>query len=82
MHRSRFGVDDSDLESMGWRDRPDGREDDPTQAGRSSQGHRFGEALGEDERRAVLEYLKTREARPRSAALAGSRLRVSVAWAR
>ena len=32
---------------------------DTTRAGRSAEGHRFPERLTEEERRALLEYLKT-----------------------
>ena len=32
---------------------------DTTQPGRGNAGHTFGDGLDEDERRAVIEYLKT-----------------------
>lgn len=55
---------DYDLEEMGWRYRraKNGRGKwtyDTTLPGYSNEGHYFGDKLGDDERKAVLEYLKT-----------------------
>jgi mono/diheme cytochrome c family protein len=63
--------DDYDVENVGWKiseltDAPrttsarDARRVyDTTQPGRSNAGHTFGDGLSDDERRAVVEYLKT-----------------------
>jgi mono/diheme cytochrome c family protein len=64
-------VEDYDAERVGWRvtelpgpaARRSGREarqvDDTSKRGRSNAGHTFGDALSDEERRAVIEYLKT-----------------------
>lgn len=56
---TNFEDDDYDLEALGWRNAPDGRVYDCEALGQSNQGHTFGDALSTDERRAVIEYLKT-----------------------
>ena len=53
-----------DLKDPGWRHTtPDGPVDtntyDTTQRGYGNQGHTFGDDLTDEERRALLEYLKT-----------------------
>jgi mono/diheme cytochrome c family protein len=68
----RTGEEDYDPERLGWRvrvlDGPPGpgaaraerrRVYDTTQPGRGNRGHPFGDKLSEDERREVIEYLKT-----------------------
>jgi len=67
----RTGVDDYDAERVGWKvtelpdspvtdSGPDARRIyDTTKPGRSNAGHTFGDDLTDDERRAVIEYLKT-----------------------
>jgi hypothetical protein len=67
----RTGVDDYDAERVGWKvtelpappvtdSPPDARRTyDTTKPGRSNAGHTFGDDLTDDERRAVIEYLKT-----------------------
>jgi mono/diheme cytochrome c family protein len=68
----RTEKDDYDTERIGWKttvlDKAPGPEVpaierrkvyDTTQPGRSNGGHTFGDKLSEDERRALLEYLKT-----------------------
>ena len=67
----RTGVDDYDLERVGWkvtelsapppaRSRDEARKVyDTSQPGRSNAGHTYGDELTDDERRAVVEYLKT-----------------------
>jgi mono/diheme cytochrome c family protein len=65
----RTGVEDYDAERVGWKvtalDSPPGagaearRIYDTTKPGRSNAGHPFGDDLTDDERRAVIEYLKT-----------------------
>jgi mono/diheme cytochrome c family protein len=62
-------VEDYDAERVGWKvtalDSPPGagaearRIYDTTKPGRSNAGHPFGDDLTDDERRAVIEYLKT-----------------------
>ncbi|MBL8954486.1 MAG: c-type cytochrome [Myxococcaceae bacterium] len=56
---SAFTRDEYDLERVGWRGDVPGRGYDTTGLGLSNVGHTFGDALTADERRAVLEYLKT-----------------------
>jgi mono/diheme cytochrome c family protein len=65
------GAEDYDPVKLGWKYREVPRPDaalpaverrrvyDTTQPGRGNGGHTFGDALTEDERRAVIEYLKT-----------------------
>jgi mono/diheme cytochrome c family protein len=64
-------LEDYDVENVGWKVRAlkeppraasprEARQVyDTTQPGRSNAGHTFGDALTDDERRAVIEYLKT-----------------------
>jgi mono/diheme cytochrome c family protein len=48
------------LDQVGWRDTPsDGQTFDASQPGASNKGHTHGDALSADDRRALLEYLKT-----------------------
>jgi mono/diheme cytochrome c family protein len=56
---SAFAEDDYDLEAVGWKNTNRGRAYDTRQLGCSAEGHLFGDALSADDRRAVLEYLKT-----------------------
>ena len=70
----RTGVEDYDAERVGWKvtdltagDMPQTagastgprRVYDTTRPGRGNAGHTFGDDLTDDERRAVVEYLKT-----------------------
>jgi hypothetical protein len=68
----RTGVEDYDAVKVGWKvkvldEPPDPRLPaherrkvyDTTQPGRSNSGHTFGDRLTDDQRRAVIEYLKT-----------------------
>jgi hypothetical protein len=67
----RAGVEDYDADRVGWRitelpQAPAARTPrearqiyDTSKPGRSNAGHNFGDALDDDERRAVIEYLKT-----------------------
>jgi hypothetical protein len=67
----RTDVDDYDAENVGWKvtelasppgtdSGPDARRIyDTSKPGRSNAGHTFGDELSEDERRSVIEYLKT-----------------------
>jgi mono/diheme cytochrome c family protein len=68
----KTGEDDYDQVNVGWKVRILDRGADPaapayerrkvydtTQPGRGNQGHTFGDDLTEDQRRAVIEYLKT-----------------------
>ncbi|HEX8912306.1 MAG TPA: hypothetical protein VF796_08090 [Humisphaera sp.] len=67
----RTGKDDYDAERVGWKvtelkEPPTGvskadarRVYDTTKVGRSNAGHTYGDDLTDDERRAVIEYLKT-----------------------
>jgi mono/diheme cytochrome c family protein len=68
----RTGADDYDPDKLGWKvqalDRGPGddapgserrRVYDTTRPGRGNGGHTFGDSLSDDERRAVIEYLKT-----------------------
>lgn len=62
--RRSFDNSDYDPERLGWRyrteDKPSGPETyDTTLPGYGNGGHTFGDHLGDAERRAVLEYLKT-----------------------
>ncbi len=54
---------DIDWKKMGWNYTPDGRKKnwtfDTTLPGYGNEGHTFGDELGEEERWAVVEYLKT-----------------------
>lgn len=68
----RTAAEDFDAERVGWKvklvERPDPplppherrKIYDTTEPGRGNQGHTFGDHLTADERRAVIEYLKTR----------------------
>lgn len=68
----KTGLEHYDSEKVGWKVQVLDRPADPmlpaverrkvydtTQPGRGNQGHTFGDALSNDERRAVIEYLKT-----------------------
>jgi mono/diheme cytochrome c family protein len=55
---SAFGDDEFDLDAVGWKTGT-GDAYDTTKPGGSNAGHLYGDALADDERRAVLEYLKT-----------------------
>jgi mono/diheme cytochrome c family protein len=68
----RTGLDDYDSEKLGWKVKEvDGKIDpalppierrkiyDTTQPGRGNAGHTFGDKFSDDERMAVIEYLKT-----------------------
>lgn len=68
----RTGADDYDRDKVGWKVRVLPRAPgadvsaverrkvyDTTQPGRGNGGHTFGDALSDDQRRAVIEYLKT-----------------------
>ncbi len=68
----KTGVEDYDQIKVGWKVRELGkpapanatpyerrRVYDTAQPGRGNQGHTFGDRLTEEERRAVIEYLKT-----------------------
>jgi mono/diheme cytochrome c family protein len=68
----RTGAEDYDPVNLGWKVRVLEHGPDPglpayerrqiydtTQPGRGNGGHTFGDALGEEQRRAVIEYLKT-----------------------
>ena len=60
-----FEDNDYDLERVGWRYRALDKGDadphtyDTTRRGYSNEGHPFADDLGDAERRALLEYLKT-----------------------
>ncbi len=63
--RRTFDSHDYDLEALGWNHTipptdapPDPKTYDTTLPGYSNQGHTYGDELSEEERRAVLEYLK------------------------
>jgi hypothetical protein len=68
----RTGVEDYDAVKLGWKinelDKPAAASlpaierrkiYDTTLPGRSNAGHRYGDSLSEEERMAVIEYLKT-----------------------
>jgi len=64
--RRSFRSDDYDYEKIGWRyetvappDSHDSTIYDTTQPGYGNQGHRFGDDFDTEERKAVVEYLKT-----------------------
>ncbi len=54
-----FGDSDFNPDAVGWNTTGSGLSYDTSQPGLSNQGHTFGVALSVDDRRAVLEYLKT-----------------------
>lgn len=56
-----FGDDDYDFDRVGWKlsEDPTLRKHDTTTPGNSNQGHTYGEVLDAEQKRAVLEYLKT-----------------------
>lgn len=57
---SAFGDNDYDLQHVGWKNTPlVGDLYDTSQAGGSNKGHTYGDALPDDARAALLEYLKT-----------------------
>ena len=54
-----FEDDDFDAEAVGWKTTGAGAVFDTTQPGYSNAGHTYADGLSTDERRALLEYLKT-----------------------
>lgn len=57
--QAAFGDDDYDLDAVGWKTGTTGGIVDTTRAGDSNAGHTYGDALGDEDRRALIEYLKT-----------------------